>query len=149
MLSQTMLWVPGNPCPKDLAPTCRLSQGRSLPQAGDQAGGQEAPQGPRGGGGGRKLDTQPRNWWAAGHPAPSPQDSPMSSQANLSCESLCSNTTKRYSSGWKSSKGGGEQHKTEGHPNRIRSGVRMACLTTGRRVKFGQVKGKGRLEALP
>lgn len=88
VLSQTMLWVPGNPCPKGFMPTCRPSQGRSLPQAGDWVGGQEAPRGPRGGGGGRRLDTEPRNWWAAGRPAPSPQDSPMPSQASPSRKSL-------------------------------------------------------------
>ena len=47
-----------------------------------------------------------------------------------------SNTMQGYSSGWRTSKGGGEQHKTEGHPNRIWARVTRAGLTTGIGVKF-------------
>lgn len=49
--SQTMLWVPGNPCPKGLMPTSSPSPGPVDTRGHPSAGGQEAPPGPRGGGG--------------------------------------------------------------------------------------------------
>lgn len=144
VLSQTMLWVPGNPCQK-VSPPLHL---QAFPGAGPfprQGTEQVARRHPKVQGEVEVVVGWTRTPGTSGLQAAlhrRPGFTNVTSGQPLRMK-VCVQVLCRVPSGWRSSKGGVEQCKMEDFLTGFGLGLQWHALTTGIGSSFGQVKGKG------